>query len=144
MKIRTEQYAQTHILYDAETLSDAPKALFDPQALAQDQKINRLGRGAAYLFSYHGINVVMRHYQRGGFMRYVSRDSYFYAGLSNTRMWREFHLMVHLYELGLPVPRPLATRCRRHLFLYSGDLVTQTLLNSQTLAEYLQHSHLSK
>lgn len=144
MNLQTLHLHQTHILYDQELVPNFTPELFAPALFAAADGVNRLGRGAAYLFEYQGVNMVLRHYQRGGWMRFINSDSYLFRGLSKTRMWREFHMLQELYRLGLPVPRPIATRCVRHLGLrYSGDLITQTITNSETVAQRLMHSPMS-
>jgi 3-deoxy-D-manno-octulosonic acid kinase len=54
-------------------------------------------------------------------------------------MWREFHLLQTLWQLQLPVPQPVAARCEKlGPFLYRGDLITQRIPASRTLAETLR------
>lgn len=143
MKIQTWHFDQTHILFDEELVPGFEPALFEPQLLLADSDVNRLGRGAAYLFQFHGVDMVLRHYQRGGMVRFLNRDLYLYRGLQNTRMWCEFNLLEQLYSAELPVPRPIAIRCVRHNRLYyRGDLITQTIPYSETLAERLNHEEL--
>lgn len=143
MKIQTRHFDQTHVLFDEDLVPEFEPALFDPQSFLADSDINRLGRGAAYLFQFHGVDMVLRHYQRGGLVRFVNRDSYLYRGLQNTRMWCEFNLLEQLFSADLPVPRPIAIRCVRHnRFCYRGDLITQTIPNSETLAERLNRIEL--
>jgi 3-deoxy-D-manno-octulosonic acid kinase len=139
MNTRSLQIGNNHILYDVELLSECPPELFAPQHFLPDGAVNRLGRGAVYLFQFAGVDMVLRHYQRGGLIRFISHDHYIYNGLEKTRMWQEFHLLQQLYALQLPVPRPIAVRClRRYACLYQGDLITQTIPFSQTLAQRLQ------
>lgn len=144
MNIQSVQFAQTHILYDEELLPEFSEAVFEPSSLHSDNKVNRLGRGAAYLFQYRGVDMVLRRYRRGGWMRFINSDYYLFHSLERTRMWREFHMLKQLHQRGLPVPRPIATRCvRRFGVAYSGDLITQTLLHSETVAERLRHSEIA-
>lgn len=144
MKIQTLYYDRTRILFDEELVPDFAVELFDPISLLPDSKVNRLGRGAAFLFQFRGVDMVLRHYQRGGLVRFINRDCYLYHGLHRTRMWREFKLLEQLFSAELPVPRPIAIRCVRHSrFCYRGDLITQTIPNSETLAQHLNHESLA-
>lgn len=118
--------------------------IFSPE-LSTDYSLNRLGRGAAAMFPYRGLNVVLRHYQRGGLVRFFNRDFYPFFRLRQTRMWREFDLLLQLQVLSLPAPVAVAARCQKMgPGFCRGDLITQTIPNAQTLAEVLQHEPLEK
>lgn len=95
------------------------------------------GRAPVCIFSDDGHQRVLRHYHRGGWVAHVSRDRYWWNGLEQTRAWREWHLLMELYELGLPVPRPVAARVLRHGLTYSADLVTDYLAGTRSLADVL-------
>lgn len=143
MKIQTLHFDSAHILFDEELVPEFATALFEPESLLPESAVNRLGRGAAYLFEFRGVDMVLRHYQRGGLMRFINRDYYLYSGLQNTRMWREFNMLEQLYSAALPVPRPIAIRCvRQNRFCYRGDLITQAIPNSETLAQHIGHTDL--
>ena len=95
-------------------------------------------------FVHAGVPLIRKRYERGGCVRHLIRDSYAYLGLQRTRMWREFHLLVRLGELGLPVPVPVAVRCERNSFVsYRGELVTRCLTAARTLVEVLEETPLS-
>lgn len=126
------------ILYDPDWLSTPLEPLFERDAQQQDVSDNRQGRGSVLMFDYQGQSLVLKHYSRGGlFSRWV-KDSYLFMGLGQTRMWREFKLLQLMQQLDLPVPRPVAARCRRTSQMsYQGDLVTQKIPAAQTLAQAL-------
>ena len=133
--IQTEQ-GSTAYLWNLRLLRAPDPALFEPAANTLHQ--NTLGRGTAVFFHYDGLELVRRHYQRGGLVRHLSRDLYWGRALSRTRMWCEFHLLRELWELGLPVPQAVAVRCHKiGGVLYRGDLITQRIPHSRTLAEHL-------
>ncbi len=137
------QQGSSYYWWNPAVLAEFDSLIFSPAARSDDASINRLGRGAAFMFQYRGLNLVLRHYQRGGLVRHFNRDLYPFAGLTNTRMWREFHLLLRLQELALPVPVPVAAHCRR-VFpgFYRGDLLTRTIPNCRTLAEVLEQRRL--
>ena len=142
MNISEQINASETILFDASRLDSLDPSLFRPQF--DNNNVIRLGRGTVYLFNYGSMSVVLRHYCRGGMVRHLIRDSYFYTGLDETRMWREFHLLQLLQEKGLPVPTPLAVRCvKTSLFSYRGDIVTEVIPQAQTLAQCLQEHELT-
>lgn len=139
--IQTEQGSSTY-LWNRLLLRAPDPTLFEPAANIVMQ--NTLGRGTAVVFHYDGLELVRRHYQRGGLVRHLSRDLYWGRTLATTRMWREFHLLRELWQLGLPVPQAVAARCRRTgPVWYSGDLITQRIPESRTLAEHLRDHPLS-
>lgn len=96
-----------------------------------------IGRGSAWFVeSPHGP-VVLRHYLRGGWAATVSRQTYFFTGVTNSRPFREYHVLVELYAKGLPVPRPVAALCQHHGVLSTGAIMTACIPNTKTLAEIL-------
>lgn len=123
-------------LLNTDIVANDASALFDASLRANNT--NRLGRGTAYLFDYRGVGMVLRHCMRGGFVRHFMNDSYFFWGLKRTRMWREMHLLDLMQTYGLPVPTPIAARCRVIAgVIYKGDLVTQMIPKACTLTEHL-------
>lgn len=140
--IQTEQGFDA-FLWNLQLLPEADLALFAAQK--EPLQENTLGRGTAVMFRYRDLELVRRHYQRGGLVRHISRDIYFGNALERTRMWQEFHLLRELWELGLPVPQPVAARCTRIApFFHRGDLITRRIPASGTLAEYLRKQPLSE
>lgn len=137
-QLREYQQGSSHYLYNTAVLPEFSLAVFSPDALATTTTVNRLGRGTAFMFEHQGVSLVLRHYQRGGLVRHFNKDFYPFLGLERTRMWREFHLLVQLQHLDLPVPTPVAAHCQRIFGFYKGDLLTRTIPNSQTLAQVLQ------
>lgn len=123
-------------------------AWFDPVALAAagyTGASGTAGRGATVLFEADGRRLVLRHYRRGGLIRHLSDDLYVRTGLHNSRPWRELALLTRLHAGGMPVPPPIAARIAPPAGLsplYRGDLVTEYLPRTRTLAEALRHGPL--
>jgi hypothetical protein len=140
--IQTQQ-DRHHYLWNCQALPQPEPALFaPPQDLLQQ---NTLGRGTAVMFRFADMELVRRHYQRGGLVRHLSRDTYIGWDIAHTRMWREFHLLRELSDLGLPVPQPVAARCTRVApLLHRGDLVTRRIPASRTFAEHLRDGPISE
>ena len=128
-----------HILYDASLIEHPQAGLFDfdkvqhhadPQSLAE-------GRGHAVFFQNDGLDLVLKHYQRGGRMAALLGDRYIGADCNRSRSFREWRLLTQMRELELPVPTPVAASCVRHGMFYRTDLITLKLNNVVTLADYL-------
>ena len=140
--IQTQQGSSIY-LWNGQLLDATDPALFT-QVPPQILQHNTLGRGTVVMFAHGDLELVRRHYQRGGLVRHISRDIYLGSTVANTRMWREFHLLQELWQLALPVPQPVAARCEKIApFLYRGDLITLRIPASYTLAETLRKQSLS-
>ena len=96
-----------------------------------------VGRGSAWFINTAFGPVVLRHYLRGGWVAKISRQSYFFSTVSRSRPFREYHLLAALYDLGLPVPKPVAALCEFHGFISSGALMTARIASARTLADVL-------
>ena len=54
-------------------------------------------------------------------------------------MVREYRLLTELYQMGLPVPRPVGALVQRHgMLLYSGSLLTEFLDGARSLASRIE------
>ncbi|MFK7859892.1 MAG: 3-deoxy-D-manno-octulosonic acid kinase [Granulosicoccus sp.] len=121
-----------------------PTKLFDPVCLEtnalHEQRLIKgeasAGRGNTVFFTLHNELLVLRHYRRGGLVRYISKKHYLYVGLHRTRAMREFDLLLFLQQAGLPAPLPYACSVVRCGLLYTASLVTHHL-PGRTLAERL-------
>jgi len=96
-----------------------------------------IGRGSAWFIEAPHGPVVLRHYLRGGWAAAISRKSYLFTGVSDSRPFREYHVLGELYAKGLPVPRPVAALCQHHGVLSTGAIMTACIPNTRTLAEIL-------
>ncbi len=125
--------------YDGELLGeDCGSSLFDSEWLRAQGCGCLPERGKALMFESHGLEMVLKCYRRGGMVGRFVEKSYLFGRLENTRMWREFQLLREMRAMGLPVPRPVAARCVRNSPLaYSGELITEKVADSKTLAETL-------
>jgi 3-deoxy-D-manno-octulosonic acid kinase len=135
-----------HVLYDADQLEDADADLFEVQALAAAGRLRGTaqGRGTTHFVDIDGQPCVLRHYRRGGLVARLLGDRYLRTSLTETRAWREWHLLAELIEQGLPVPKPVAARVVTVGPFYRADLITQQLLDTRSLAQSLQQTALSE
>ena len=124
-----------------------PRAeLFDIDSARQgaDEHSLAQGRGHAVFFKHEGIDLVLKHYQRGGKMAALLGARYIGLNCYKSRSFNEWHLLRHMSELSLPVPLPVAANCTRHGLFYRADLVTRQIHNVVTLADHLMQEECDK
>lgn len=127
------------ILYEDTLLSHADPALFEPASWpgAPVAPGYSGGRGATLFVERDGQQWVLRHYHRGGTIGRVLDDQFLWSGAGRTRCFREWQLLAHLQELGLPAPRPVAARYRRRGLTYTADLLTVLIPDVEPLSTRL-------
>lgn len=136
MQIGRLQLPQGAIVHDAALARD-PRVLFDLEALRERGEVEeaRGGRGSISFIRLGDARLVLRRYLRGGLVAKLSRDRYLWLGEERTRAFREFRLLAQLRDRGLPVPSPVAARYLRGRLTYRGELVTELLPGTESLAE---------
>lgn len=118
-----------HILYDAAQGGKVHEHIFAPaywrtlDALGQSLG----GRGSAWRIQADNIDWVLRNYRRGGLPGKFIHGWYLFTGFESTRAWREWRLLAHMFEAGLPVPRPVAARVQRGILGYRAAIITTTV-----------------
>lgn len=143
MSIRSVSRGDKHYLFN-ETRHSWSEALFETTS-HHAAAANHRGRGAATFFSFKSVPLVLKQYHRGGLIGRLVARRYFYSGLENTRVWREFRLLDQLNRLGLPVPEVVAAEVRiRDRLFYHGRLITVEIANAKTLAEWIEQAALSE
>ena len=115
------------ILYDASLIDHADRDLFDIEVWRGRGDVTTPdgGRGEAWIIRGGDREWVLRHYRRGGIVGRYVRDSYIFTGWAMSRPVREWRITARLYEMGLPVPRPVAAAGWRRGLLYRADLITE-------------------
>ncbi|KAF7774451.1 3-deoxy-D-manno-octulosonic acid kinase [Pseudoalteromonas citrea] len=118
---------------------------FDPNYWQQKNAIvgTKEGRATAWFFRHDDKISVLKHYWRGGMIGKLLSDQYFYQGLKNTRVYKEFLLLCELEQRGLPVPSPVAAKVSTSYGIYRGDLITAAITGATSLCEVLQTKDLS-
>ncbi len=76
--------------------------------------------------------VVVKHYHRGGWLRFLITSNYLRNGLARSQ--REYDILREVQRLGVSVPTALAYASKGRLF-YKAWLVTKEIPNSMSLAE---------
>lgn len=127
----------THIIYDPRIYEGDPGELFDPERIIDSTPAQGPHASVVFLAGEPG-NFAWKRYRRRGLMASLCREHYGWRRLHQTRMWNEFHILSRLWTMGLPVPRPVAARCRYLKPLrYSGDLITLRLEGTVNLRDLL-------
>lgn len=133
------------ILYDADRAGQITPDWFGvsywPGAATSD---GTAGRGKVLFIRDDARDWVLRHYYRGGKPAVLIRDLFVWLGPGAARPFREFDLLVRLVELGLPVPAPVAARCRRRGPFYTGDIITVRLPGVRSLADRIAAGDLGR
>lgn len=100
------------------------------------------GRGTITFVHTGTSDWVLRHYRRGGFVARLFDDHYLWQGRDRTRSFREWRLLKRLFELGLPVPRPIAAAWQRRGAAYTADLITLRIPGARPLSQHLAEAAL--
>ena len=140
-----KHYGDDIVTHNKSLFSAFPLSLFDPKwlsanSLLRHEKLNTQngdGRGNVYVFNYEEHDLVLRHYYRGGQLAKFIQDSYLWKGLYKTRSISELQMLSSLHCMNLPVPYPVAARIHRSGFIYTNDIVTQLIPNTQSLCSML-------
>ena len=146
MTPKIQKIDQNYILYDQDKLGNATDLSFERNKLVERGSILGAaeGRGTTLFIQHNGMDMALRHYHRGGLVAKLFTDQYLWTGLNRTRAWREWYLLATLYQLGLPVPEPVAARVTRHGLLYQADILTLRIPQAQSVAQVLKSRSLTE
>lgn len=97
------------------------------------------GRGSTLFLHWLGVDMILRHYCRGGAIRHISEDRFVYAGLEKTRAWRELSLLQYMHTHDLPVPQGIGARILKGSLFYRADLICRRIPNAKDAHEVLVH-----
>lgn len=139
--MRDSQYkhGNQHVLFDQDMFEQLPDNIFETSSSHETvQCTDEQGRGTVVFFEQGNVQLVLKHFHRGGLAARLVKDSYLFTGVKQSRMWCEYHLLSKMRAMGLPVPRPIAARMVRNSALsYQGDLIIERIADARTLAEVL-------
>jgi len=94
------------------------------------------GRTSITVMQLEGIgSVVIKHYRRGGAIRYLIKQRYLKCG--KTRCQIEYELLQQVKTMGINAPVPIA-------FAYRGHLLYQCWLVTQEVKYHLTVAHISR
>jgi 3-deoxy-D-manno-octulosonic acid kinase len=125
------------MLYDASRSSNFSVPWFEPRYWQAHNAVlgEARGRGRALIVQCPNGQLLLRHYFRGGLVARLVRDRYLWRGEDATRPFHEWQLTYRLHRAGLPVPAPIGARYLRHGATYDGDMLTEFLPQTQSLAQ---------
>ncbi len=91
------------------------------------------GRREVVVFDLSDVGkVIIKHYARGGLIRFLIRQRYVRRGI--TRAQAELQWLEKVRQLGIHAPEPLAFACKGNRF-YACMLMTREIKGHQTLAD---------
>ncbi len=144
MQQKIREDAAGSILFDAAVCPQVDASWFVPEHWNRQGRLRMQagGRGGVAVIVTPAGECILRHYRRGGVVARLMGDRYLWTGRGQTRSFREFRLLVHIVELGLPGPVPVAARAVRRGLYYRADLITRRIEHAHTLAECLAQGRL--
>lgn len=119
---------------------ETPRAAwFDPAEWrrAGAVAIETSGRGQVLIVAHGDERWVLRHYRRGGLVARFIDDHYVWTGAERSRAFREWRVLRKLRAAGLPVPNPVAAHVYRTGVIYTADIITAYLPDTQKLSWYI-------
>ena len=138
------------VAYNKLLFKSFPLSLFGSEDRAVELSCNikddvvQQGRGSVYIFEYNKLQLILRHYHRGGVPAKFNRDKYLWLGLEKTRAIQELEMLSAMRNLGLPVPEPAAARIYKKDLYYQADIVTVLIPDAETLSSSLLSAPLSE
>jgi 3-deoxy-D-manno-octulosonic acid kinase len=142
MKIEQLLTSDSGYLFNTALVSTDP-AIFDlpsTDTLAE----GLAGRATVRFAQLAEMPVVIKRYHRGGMVRHLTSDLYWFQGYERSRSWREIRLLCHMRGLDLPVPVPVAGSVERAApGCYRAGLITGRIEASASLGNHLVESALA-
>lgn len=102
------------------------------------------GRGGSCVIVVAGRRMLLRRYRRGGAVRKLTSDQYFWLGQSLSRPWREWDILLRARAAGLPAPEPIAACICRSGPWYRAALITAFLDDTEMLTQRLRQLQLPR
>ena len=127
-KGETTYYLRTGL---SDRFKSAPESLFSAPAVGTVS-----GRREHKIVSAGGEKFVLRHYEHGGLLRFLTRDFYFIA----RRFLHELLTSQYALSRGIQTPEVAALRIRRSLFAYKADILTRFVEESADLQKIIREN----
>ncbi len=141
MEARTAAMPNGAIRFDASLRTVPDAEWFEPGAWRRrGAAVTALdaGRGTAWAIDQDPECYVLRHYRRGGAIRHLLGDRFWFRNAEVTRGFREFDLLSLLHAEGLAVPRPVAVNFQREGWWYRADLLMHLINTGRSLHHRLR------
>ncbi|RUO60482.1 3-deoxy-D-manno-octulosonic acid transferase [Pseudidiomarina insulisalsae] len=138
--------AKEEIWYRSDRFEAFQEAYFDPDFWrARDQiKGAATGRSTAWFIAGEKIDMLLRHYYRGGLVGKLNKDRFKREPVAESRAMAEFELLLQLREQGLPVPEPLAARYKKAPWWgYRADILVAVIPGAKDVFKCLSERPLS-
>ena len=138
----------TSILYDDSIIAEPDECIFNADYHTNQQPRQNLsdqagiGRAQVSYFSHQDKTLVLKHYYRGGLVASFLKDQYLGINVENTRSFKEWRLLKQLRDFDLPVPEAVAARAVKGPGYFRGDLITEKIEDTRTLADVLGSAQL--
>lgn len=143
-RVTAHQAPRSSVWLDPDLIRTDASDLFEPASTATTLATGS-GRGQAHRMTRDGLDLVLRHYRRGGLMARFSPDRYWRERPAASRAMAEYSLLRRMQAWHLPVPAPVAARyCRESRWWYSADIVVRMIPGTQNVAERLSAGPLSE
>jgi 3-deoxy-D-manno-octulosonic-acid transferase len=123
---------------------DNARTAFDPTGSEAQSLATGSGRGQAQRLTLKGLDVVLRHYRRGGVVARFNPDRYPRSAPRDSRAMREFSLLRWMVARGLPVPAPVAARQQLVGKSYKADIIVAMIPQTRNLVQRLTEAPLNK
>lgn len=140
MAIRTIREKGATLWFDDQLLPGGEPRLFDLAWLRAGGHLtgSSTGRNQAWFIHYRGIDLVWRHFWRGGLVGKINPDLFLRLPAEKSRAITEFRLLDWMRNEGLPVPRPVLARYQPAGLFYRADLITERIPAARPLADVLR------
>ena len=140
-----KHYGKDLVIFNNVLFKEFPLKLFNPKnfnstTLVDENFINSIdgqNRGSVHVFNFQGNALALRHYYRGGLVSKIINDKYIWQGLNRSRAVCELYMLSRMQEMGLPVPIPVAAHIYKTGLIYSTDIITRFIPNTQSLSALL-------
>ena len=143
--IDEQQNGNTTVWFNTALLNaDSAQTAFDPPGNEAQSLATGSGRGQAQRLTLSGLDVVLRHYRRGGMVARFNPDRYPRSAPRDSRAMREFSLLRWMAARGLPVPMPVAARQQLVGKSYTADIIVAMIPSTRNLVQRLVQAPLNE
>lgn len=136
-----EKTANGAILYDKSIINQISDERFTPSGWLHAElltgSLRSGGRGNTMFVGNVPRQFVLRHYERGGLVGKLVKDTYIFSGADKTRSFMEWRLLDKLASNNMRVPRPAAARYVQRGTFYTADLITVRVPGIVPLSQYI-------
>ena len=139
------QQHNTYLWFDKNLVNDVQNTWFSPEFWQQKNAVTgeSKGRYTTYFVRTQSVDeqpldMVLRHYYRGGLISKLSKRSFVFTGLGKARAYQELLMLSQMRALGLPVPRPIAAQVVKNKpWLCQNDILIERIANARDLFHIL-------